>query len=333
MATLTKNAEVAYESAQTFHPFEEMTNPDADQITYYSSFNPWSGVEGFEVAVRPNGLVTGGAITATTNNNEVSVAAGTAYSAGIAAADTEGLVSVNTATLTVTRPVTTDFTIIGSVTIDGTGTYVMVMGTEAAAPVETRGAAGGPPYIPVDSIEVGQVRLTSDTAAVVTSNEILQVLGLSQERWDFPVWTEFNFQGCIEFTQALPLIHTGDAAKQVWVRGYSPIFAPIPECFDWVPAEETSSVNTTATYDGARGSASSSINQASFSALLKDGHTDPILGLLNRNLFFRFKQNRLRTPFQLTQGILNVARTFVPEDNVTGAFTITATEPSQDFAS
>ena len=333
MATLTKNAEVAYESAQTFHPFELMTNPDNDQISYYSSFSPWSGVEGFEIAIRPNGLVTGGKITPTTNNNEVSVAAATAYNAGIGAADTEGLVSVNTATLTVTRPTTASFTIIGSVTIDNTGAFAIIMGTEAASPTETRGSAGGPPYIPTDSIEVGQVRLTSDVAAPVTDNEILEVLGLTQERWDYPVWTEFNFQGCIEFTEALPLIHTGDTEKQVYVKGYSPIFAPIPECFDWVPAEETSSVNTTATYDGARGSASSSINQASFSALLKDGHTDPILGLLNRNLFFRFKQNRLRAPFQLTQGILNVARTFVPEDNVTGAFTITATEPSQDFAS
>ena len=68
---------------------------------------------------------------------------------------------------------------------------MLVAGTEAdGAFSETRAAAGGPPLIPVTSVEIGQVRLTaaSDAAALITSDEIFQNVGDHTERYDYPVW-------------------------------------------------------------------------------------------------------------------------------------------------
>jgi len=130
----------------------------------------------------------------------------------------------------------------------------------------------------------------------------------------------------------LPLIHTGGVPKAVYVNGATPIFAPVPKSSDWVPAESTYSINSTDTYDGPIGSSSSSLNQASFNAVLTDGITDNFVGLKGSNLWFEFRPDRDRTvPKQLTQGILGVSRTFpAGGGSFTAACTITPEVASTD---
>ncbi|MBK8184903.1 MAG: hypothetical protein IPK63_19260 [Candidatus Competibacteraceae bacterium] len=90
--------------------------------------------------------------------------------------------------LTITRGVTTDTHMINSVTVNSSGAVAIVTGTDNTAFSDTRGAAGGPPSIPLGSVEVAQIRTTSVTAAVVLSTEIYAAPGTHQERYDNPVW-------------------------------------------------------------------------------------------------------------------------------------------------
>jgi hypothetical protein len=324
---------VRYESGQTAYPFEEMT--DSGDLTKFSaSFSPISQAAGATAIIAPYGLKTGGAITPTATNNEVSVAALTLVAPGMTGADADGVVAVASDTLTITRGLTTDTHNITSITVDSTGALAAVSGTDGTAFVETRGSAGGPPLIPVGSVEIGQVRTTSVTAGVVASGEIFQVPGLHQERSDYPVYTVNYATGEVTFVEALPSIHTGGVAKKVYIKGSTPLFAPVPKASDWVPAESTYSISSTDTYDGPVGSSTSALGQASFSAVLTDGITDNFVTLKGQNLWFEFRPDRDASfPKQLTQGIFGVSRTFpAGGGSVSASCTITPTEASVDVA-
>jgi hypothetical protein len=329
---INDNSVIEYESGQNAQPFEAMTD-SGDHRLFTASFSPWSGRSGFETTVRPYGLQNGGKITpaASGANNMIDVAALTAFMAAGATAYDTGLVSIAADTdVTVARP-TTGTHLISSVTVNDAGNIAVVAGTEGSSFSETRAAAGGPPLIPVDSIEIGQVRYSSQTAAPVKANEIKQVVGLHQERFDFPIWRENPTTGEATFVAALPLIHVGPVTKRVFVRGYTPILAELSRTRDWVPAEIIPSLNTTENYDGPEGSVRRSVNQATFTASLKDGITDAILALKNERLWFRFKQDRNKAAFQLTQGILGISRTYPVSGQPTAAFTVSAEQPTLDF--
>lgn len=335
MAVLTTQA-LYYESAASAVAFFAMTD-SGDNTIFTTTNKPWSQVTGSEPVVVPYGLATGGTIipAAAAGNNNVDVAALTAYMAGVSGASaTTGLLSVNAATnQTCTRGSSTDTNIINSITVTSAGAIAVVAGTATTSFSATRGAAGGPPFIPVGSIEIGQVKFTSTAAAVVASSEIFQVPGTSQELYNFPVWSVDHINGKVTFASALPLDHTGSVAKKVYARCSTPIFAEISNCRDWVPAETTNSVSSEAYYDQVIGSTSASLGQASFTAALGDGVTDTLLGKKGQNLLFKFKPARSGSAYQLTQGILGVARTFGVKSSPQGSFTVSPQQASVDFSS
>jgi len=324
------NPVLKYESGQTAYAFEAMTD-SGDQTTFSASFSPISRVT--EPTIAPYGLKTGGVITATGVNDQVSVAALTVVAPGMTGADASGVVSVSSGTLSVTRGLTTDTHCITSITVDSTGALAAVAGTDGTAFVETRGAAGGPPYIPVGSVEIGQVRTTSITAAAVLPGEIYQSPGLHQERTDQPVYDISHATGTVTFAESLPAIHTGDVAKKVYIKGSTPIFSNVPKASDWTPAETTYSVSSTDTYDGAIGTSSASLGQASFSMILEDGVDDPILTAKGSNIWFKFLPDRNQsTPYQLTQGIFGISRTYETDGQVNASCTVSASQESSDVA-
>lgn len=302
---------IRYEAGQTAYPFEAATN-SGDATTFTASFSPISNVAGSEPVVAPYGLLTGGAISVHASNNTVNVAALTASMAAVSGADASGVVAVAAGTTTITRPAT-NVSKVNSITIDSTGAIAAVAGTDGATTAfsETRGAAGGPPLIPVGSIEIGQVRVVTSAAAAVSAAQIFTVPGLHVERSDYPVYALDFATGEVTFATDLPLIHTGTLPKKVYIRGATPLFAPIANTSDWVPAESTYSINSTSTYDGPVGSASSSLGQASFTAVMKDGITDSVLAAKGKEIWFEFRPDRDKTvPRQLTQGLFGVSRTF-----------------------
>lgn len=302
---------IRYESGQTAQAFEAAAN-SGDATTFNASFSPVSNATGFEPVVAPYGLLTGGAVTTHASNDTVTVAALTASMAAVAGADTKGAIAVAAGSAVITRAAT-NLAKITSITITSAGAIAAVAGADSASTAfsETRGAAGGPPLIPVGSIEIAQVRVATSAAALVTSAQIFAVPGLHVERSDLPVYTLDFATGKIKFASALPLIHTGAVAKLVYIRGATPLFAAIANTSDWVPAESTFGITSTETYDGPVGSSSSSLGQASFTALLKDGITDSVLAAKGNEIWFEFRPDRDKTvPKQLTQGKFGVSRTF-----------------------
>lgn len=323
---------VRYEAGQTAYPFEAMTAA-SDSKTHTASFAPISNAAGAEPVVAPYGLLTGGALTPHATNDTVAVAALTASMAAATGADASGVLAVAAGSVVITRPATA-VSKVNSITVTSAGALAAVAGTDGATSAfsETRGAAGGPPFIPVGSIEIGQVRVTSNTAGAITAAQIYAVVGLHVERSDYPVY-QINFaSGKVTFADALPLIHTGSLPKKVYIKGSTPLFAPIPNTSDWVPAESTYSINSTDTYDGPVGSSSSSLGQATFTAILRDGITDAVLAQKGKNIWFEFRPDRDKSvPKQLTQGVFGVSRTFpAGGGSFTAACTVTPRDATVD---
>jgi hypothetical protein len=321
------NAKLQYEAGQEISSMAAMTDTGDHKTFEITGVAPWSGKSGYEPKIYPDGLETGGVVTPGTGNDNVSVAALTCYLAGV-----KTTVSAD-ASVAVTRP--TGAKNINSITISAVGEIVVIPGTDGSAFTATRDAAGGPPLIPVGSIEIAQVKLSSATPAPVEASEIFQVPGTSLERYDYPVWTEDNYNGKITFASALPAIHESSpsAYKGVYAEVYEPVFADLEPTSDFVPAETAHSVSSKQVYGGVIGSSSETLNQGSFIAYLKDGITDPIIGLKNQVLFFKYFSDRNRMPYILIQGKLGVGRTFPAGDNLQATCTISAAIPGVDKAS
>ncbi len=319
-----ENAKLQYEAGQSSVAMTEMTD-SGDATTFESAASLWSGRSGYTPTVRPNGLLTGGAVTTHATNDTVTVAAMTLNLNGV-------VTSVNAGTAVASRGATTDICRITSITINSSGAITAVAGTDHTAFSETRGATGGPPYIPVDSVEIAQVRLSSVDAAVVDDSEIFQVVGLHRERADFPLYNINYSAGTVTFLDAISEIHTGDVPKKVFASYASPIFTDVSLASDFVPPETSHNVSSTQVYGTTLGSTASTLGQGSFTAYLQDGVSDALVTLKNENLWFKFYPDRYRSPYLLTQGKLGINRTFPAGDNMQAACTISASEAATEVS-
>jgi hypothetical protein len=328
-----ENAIIFYEAGQTAVAMGELAD-QGDRKAFKCPDPLWSGKAGYEPDVKPNGLATGGQVTpaASGSDDQVDVAAFTCYLAGV-----KTLVAA-AANQAITRPLTNEFQIF-SITVTAAGTIAVVVGDEGTAFSEDRGAAGGPPWIPTDSIEIAQVRVSSQTSAPIASSEIKQVVGTHCERYDFPTWTEQHSDvengvlgnAGIVFDASLVAIHSDDAgtttsAKKVFAAYFEPEFAQVPKSSDFVPPETSHSVSSTQVYGATLGSTSESLNQGSFNAYLEDGVGDGLLSQKNQNLWFKFRPNRLAAPYILCQGKLGISRTFPAGADIMAACTVSAQE-------
>jgi hypothetical protein len=302
--TAITNASLEYEAAQSARAWEELTS--TDNTVFTGSYTSWSKVAGKEAVVYRYGILTG--------------------CLGVPA-----ILSSQT-DVTVARPTVSDY-LITSITVNAAGAIANVQGTEGSSFSETRAAAGGPPLIPVDSVELFQVKYDSQTAGPVLVTEIFQVDGDSSEVANFPVQAVNTIMGTVTFNQALPAIHTGAVAAKVFAKVFTPSYAEVPHVSDYVPATTTHTLASIDRYDGPQGSASSSIQQASFNAGLGDGTTDSILDQVNKNILIRFKHDRDSSSYQLTQGILGYTATFAPGAHPEGSFTLTPELSTSRYAS
>jgi hypothetical protein len=338
MAT-SKNAKIDFESGQTLYDYAAMADSGDHIVHTISGGTIYSGKSGFAPIIRPNGIVTGrGVLSTHATNDTVTIAAFTAYSIGI-------LKSVSATTDTITRP-TGDKAKINSITMTSAGAVAVVAGDDSADQTFSvvRGDPGGPPEIPADSVEVGQVRVITETAAAISADEIFQVVGQHTERYDFPTWSvnpigegdkaavSAKKNAYIKLGSALPPIHASATYKQVYVRYYAPIFTEISRTLDFTPAENSHSVASTQFYDGTIGAVSTSLGQGSFVALMDDNVTDALLAEQDQVTTVRHYPDRNKTPFILTQGTIGVARTFPVADQNQAAVTISSETSSAGFA-
>ena len=328
-----ENGILYYEAAQATTAMTALSDA-GDHIQYTSAVTMWSDKSGYSPVVRPDGMVSGGIITPDSAlvNDSIDITAGTCYLIGVLTSPVAaGLVIARTADAV--NPC-----IITSVLVTAGGAYASLAGLKGAALSEVRGAAGGPPLVTVGTIEVGQVRYTSDVAALVTSDEIFQTVGTHQERWDYPLWEEHFGRnqdlsqpgGNIAFLAALPLSHVGPVTKAVYASYAEPQFAEVAPVTDFVPPGNSHSVSSKQVYGGTIGSRSSTLNQGSFTAYLSSGVNDALLRLKDYILWFKYYPDRYKTPYIITQGKLGVVRAFPADDSITASCTISASEAAVD---
>lgn len=328
-----KNTKVEHEISQDFVDYELLTD-QGDHMEFLGSEELWSDAEGAAPSIRPNGLISGGKVTpaASGSNNLVDVAQAKCYLAGV-----ETVVSAQT-DLEITRGTDPNTHIVNSVTITAAGEWAVVAGSEGSAFSETRGAAGGPPFIPVDSIEVRQVRLPSFTSAAILATEIKGDPGVHCEMFLNPTWDIIYGQAPngvlgyagIKMKSALPLIHTGGLPKRVYASYYTPNFTELVDAYDMKVPEVSHSVSSVQTYSGIRGSVSESLGSGSFNVLLKDGISDALVGMKKKKLWWRFSQDRYKDPYILCQGYLAIARDWLAGSDTKAACTISATEEAME---
>lgn len=263
--------------------------------------------------VRPDGVRTGFLLTPGTGNDAVNVAAGTCYQAFAP-------VSVAAGPLTATRGATTNTHIINSITVDSTGALAVVAGTASTVFSATRGAAGGPPLIPVGSIEIGQVRLTSITAAPVTSDEIIY----SPEFSHAPDYTLLPYEGAVQFAAALPAIHTGNAARRVYVKYSAPSLVDITGATGKVkPVTLPQKVATALFFSGAK----SAVTRGDFKNGSFDYEESELYGnVLNRAdntvRLFRYMQDSSADRAVLFYALLTLEPDFAPGTIPVGKATV-----------
>lgn len=306
------------EFSESLTPMMELTDI-GDQTTFASGIKYWSKVPLFEEVVLPNGIRSGGQVTPTAVNSQVSVAASEVNIGGVIHSQATGL-------LTVARPADVKVKI-SSVTLTSALALAMVAGLDGDAYSEVRGAAGGPPYIPVGSIEYAQVRLDSETAQVIVASEIKSIPGTHTELAGFPTYDLDAYLGSITFTGDLPKIHTGDLPKKTYAQFYTPEFVKIQDADAFTPPRTTYSLTSTTTYDGARGSTSSAINAGSFTALLQDGVSDPVMQIAQAGgaRWIKFWSKKTVTGrFLVCQGQIGAADNYPSGANMTATFSISA---------
>ncbi len=330
MAT-AENARLNVEAGQNFVPMEEMTD-SGDQTIYNiaGGEQQLSAADDTSITVRLDGLTTGGVPAPTSNDDEISVSAGTFNLSGVAetASADSGL--------TIPRPTTLTHQIISVVTTTG-GVYSVEEGDEGNSFVETRGAAGGPPSIGVGDIEICQVRLTAQASAPIETSEIFQVNGQHVERSTSPLYTLSNSTGDLTFISPLPVIHAATPLvpatdpRTVWIEYFTPIFSEIADASDFVPPETSDSATSTQVYGRTVSAVSSTLNQGTFSALLSDGISDLVIQQKGQTLWFQFFPNRFSTSnVILSQGKLGVTRSFPADDLISAACTVTAEEEATE---
>ncbi len=340
----SQNAKVQIELAGSLTDFTLMTDSGDQQIFTVTGGTLFSGHSDRPVSVRPNGITEGSLLlTPNSANDTVNVAAFKAWSQG---AEHE----VAAATQTVTRPSSSDYKI-SSIIMDDTGALGEVEGTEGSSFSETRGAAGGPPLLAVDAVELGQVRMSSQTAAAIAASEIYQNPGDHAEYYDSPGYEvspigEGNKAGVaaekyahVKFNTALPLNHTGGVPKRIYIQFYTPSFTTLARTSGFKAAELGISKSSESYYKGAGGSgaigavAADSVGDASFTYLAKDGVTDPVFKLDGETVTLKFFPDANRAPYVLTQGMLGIDRDFPSGEQNKATLTIYAENPSAGYDS
>lgn len=337
----SENALLLMETGQTQVTFEALTD-SGDRQTFTPSEPLISGKQGYAPVVRLNGIHTGNklvTVAASGSDNVVDSKAFSAYSQGF-------LMNVTANTdEAVTRPVA-DNALITSVQMTSAGTISMVAGAEGASSAfsETRGVAGGPPFILADSVEIAQIRVNTSTDAPITAAQIFQE-GQYTEYAAFPVYdidrvgqgikadSESVKYAHVKFASQLPASHTGDTPRNVYMQYSIPGLTALATVVDYKPAEDSHSISSKQVYGKTIASRSKSLGQGGFKAILGNGITDDIVKLEGQNLTFKFFSDRDGDAYQITQGVLGNARTYPAGDHNESSCTISAETTSVGFES
>lgn len=333
MPNNAKKAKLRIEGGVTFFAMAALATV-ARQFFTHATAGLFSNDDDYTPVVRPDGLINGGKVTPDTTNDQVDVAAINLWLAGVKTA------VAASAAESITRSVLATHRI-NSITVNSGGAIAVVPATDDAGATsfsETRGAVGGPPYIPVGSVEIRQVRTISATPALILASEILSVPGQHLELYDYPGYEVQISEvvdeaiSVVKFDSVLPAIHTGDLAKGVFAEVYEPTPIDFELVSEFVPVEESDSLTSVEVYNKVLGTESTSINAGGFDIKLNDGVTDQIIKKKGQRLWFWFYPNRDKEPFLLLNGKLGITRGFPVSDFIQSTCTISSQSVGKEIS-
>ncbi len=106
---------------------------------------------------------------------------------------------------------------------DGAGSLSVLAGIQGASFADARGAAGGLPFVPVDKVETGLLKLSSSVSAPIKEDEI----SFAPEFSHSPGFDILPYTASALFRHPLPLIHAGSTPKKVYATFSDPLTAPL----------------------------------------------------------------------------------------------------------
>ena len=326
------NASVQIELGSVSYPMAALTSvssPASDvNKKFLTSALFISDLAALQPEVRVDGVISGFGLTPGSGYNEVDVAAGTCYIKG-------QLVSVSATTISnITRPTTIGEVLVTALTVDATGTITATPNTEGETST-TRGAAGGPPFLPVDEVLIGYITATyydgsASGEKVLTTGEIDTY---SKEYAAIPSAKVLNHDeeqgyGCVELANVLPQIHAataagpGTAVRNVYASYYEPEFEEVPDAMDFSYTEDVSTYTSKAYKDASEEKA---IGTPSWSASFNAYWTtvEDILNLVkNSKRWVKHFPDDDLAPYWCGIAIVKVSRDTPVEDNMSASITL-----------
>lgn len=326
------NASVQIELGSVAYPMSALTSvssPAADvNKKFLTNAQFISDLAALQPEVRVDGVISGFGLAAGSGYNEVDVAAGTLYLKG-------NLVSVDATTVSdITRPTTIGQVLVTALTVDAAGTITATAGTQGETST-TRGAAGGPPFLPVDEVLLGYITATyfdgsASGEKVLTSGEIdsyTKEYAAIPSAKVVPHDEEQNV-GVIMLANALPMIHAATAAgpgtdvRNVYASYYEPEFEEVPDAMDFSYTEDVSTYTSKAYKDASEEKA---IGTPSWSASFNAYWTtvEDILNLVkNSKRWIKHYPDDDLAPYWAGIAIVKVSRETPVENNMSASITL-----------
>ncbi len=118
--------------------------------------------------------------------------------------------------VSVSRPSSGNYRVV-SITLTAGGGLSVVNGSDGSVACATRGAAGGPPWVAVGSIELATIVLSSVSGPLAEENIIF-----APEYSHCPEYTLLPYTAQVRFAAPLAAIHTGGLPRAVWVKWSEP---------------------------------------------------------------------------------------------------------------
>jgi hypothetical protein len=326
------NASVQVELGSISYPMSALTSvasPAADvNKKFLTSAQYISDLSGLSAEVRVDGVISGFALTPGSGFNEVDVAAGSLYLKG-------QLVEVAADTVAnITRPTTIGQVLVTALSVNASGTITATAGTEGATST-TRGAVGGPPFIPVDEVLIGYITATyfdgsASGEKVLTAGEIdsytKEYAAIPSAKVLFH--DEEQEVGCVELANVLPDIHAATAAgpgtdcRNVYASYYEPEFEEVPDAKDFNYTEDVSTYKSKAYKDESEETA---IGTPSWSAGFDAYFTtvDDILNLIkNSKRWVKHFPDSNLAPHWAGLAVVKVSRETPVENNMMASITL-----------
>lgn len=293
---------------------------------YTSGAKYWSNQGTFAPDIKVNGVLSGFEMTPSTTADTVDIAAGESNLNGVQTTKSSG-------SLAITRPITNPFKI-SSVTLTSANVFAEVEGSEDVSAFSTvRGATGGPPLIPTDSIELGQVFMDSTGSAVFVASELSQVVNDTQEVATFPNFTIDFENGLINVPLGYEKIHTGSIARAVYAEYHTAGFLELERVSNVVLPNNSRAVASDATNSGPIGNVTSSVNAGSLTIIGTDGVTEPAILINDQNVWVRVFPDKNMLPHTDVQAFWNAVPTFDAAANLNLAVTLTAEKAASNLGS